>query len=109
MFVNLFKKRHVSIQEGILPGAGTKLLTDDISPVRKASKFLIDFCPANTGVLSVVFTEGAVVTAMDLFGGSTLTANVGYPSAIYVREGESVNFKYTGTAAGKYRLIVQEE
>jgi hypothetical protein len=95
-------------QNGTLPGAGSNLLTTGLTCIRTAGIFRIDFVPSNAGVLEVTYTVGATTTTATLFGGATLTAGALYPAEILVNNTETINFQYTGTAAGTYRLVVRE-
>lgn len=99
-----------SIFGGTLPGAGSNLLTASIAPTRSTNqgRFAYQFCASNAGVLSVTFTVNSVTRSQLLMGGAALTAGVQYPGEIFVPANATVNFQYTGTAAGTYDLEVRE-
>jgi hypothetical protein len=106
-------RQPVALMGQSLPGAGTDLLSSDITPIRPYGAFEYNFCPSNEGVLTVVYRKtGEVDRTQKEYGGSTLgispSDGARYPGEIPVPYGWSVNFQYSGENTGTFDLIVTE-
>ena len=101
----------VDVVNGTLPGDQIKLLAPDITPPTAYGKIKYQFRSANSGILSVIFTNittGALTTPAPLFGGETTSPNGFHKDEIpSIPVGYSVNFYFSGAVGGSYDLTVE--
>jgi hypothetical protein len=82
-----------------LPAAENAWLGADIAPTNSPSFLRIHVTVAVAGVIRVARTVGGVTVVEDLNAGNPLTQNAAYIFDVEWRTGDTVNFRYSVTAA----------
>lgn len=91
-----------------LPTAEADILTEAIAPSADVSYFQISVCMATAGVFRATITRESTTIIVDFWQGANLQANALYTFPLSVREGDTVNFRYSTTGANINLLRVEE-
>lgn len=105
---SLIAKEIVTVQNFPQVAANTNIFFSDLNPIITPVDFRVQIIMSNSGVFSVVITNGGNSQVGSLNGGVALTAGALYIFDILINKGDTINFRYSNTGGNIQVLRVQE-